>query len=225
MTDIYLKTTENDTRIKLTRSINKGCCIYLLGYSFFDTSLNITNFSIEVAGNTLTLPDGNYNINSFAYALEQLGLTPTINEPQGSITIVEDITPLNTETAELFNSTDANVALGANYNTGILQLGHSRIFYINIEGIQSNLASNMNSSTFVIFNKSGGTPFDNIADMNYSNPPKAQSFDSLTNTKISVYDEKMRPLKISSNYPAYFHLLMGDGKSQYNTATVNSIIH
>lgn len=227
MTNIYLRLDENGGHAKMNNTVHDSDYVYLLGYSFFDTSLNVRNFSVTTStGTPIAIPDGNYDINSFAGALVTAGLTITIQTAQGSIIITEDVTPQNEDTNNLLNGEGVGTALGIDYDTGLLALDHSRIFYIDIDGLSSDAVTSSIAHSYVIINNRGGTPFDNVANSNFNNPQYARNIDNMIgDPRVTIRDQRGAELRIGPQYPAYLHLYACKGPSTYSVNALNSRIH
>lgn len=208
-TDLLIKVEENGEIITIPRALDAGQTCLLMGYSFYDTVPNVRNFSIEVNSVSIAIEDGNYSYNEFVFALNTAltgaGLSEVDTDAKnGSILFSEPTEALNEDTARLLNM-DANVANSAGFNTGVLPLGGNRIFYVEFSSISSYMMTDGKSGFFKILNNDGGA-FNHIAGSNFSNPQMGETIGTLSQVKVSIYDEQFRAITINKGAPAYFNI-------------------
>lgn len=205
--DLLIKLTENNFNYTLPRPIMRDATIYFMGYSFYDTVLNVSNFSLNLDGVEYTVPNGNYSADDLMFELINTKNAPiTYNARTGSTLFTTSATANNGETAKIFNMETGNT-YNAGYDSGLINLSGNRVFYIDIDKISSNMMSNTAPYTFKIFNPDGGG-FNHVYAQNYNYPQTGSNCDNLSFLKINVLNEEGKKIKIDS--PVYLHFYFSE---------------
>lgn len=221
MTDIFVKIEKNGEQVRLPKSIQDAKDIYLMGYSFFDTTYNITNFGLTQGANSISIPDGNYDFSELVFALEQALIDITADQHAGTIVFNEGATLQNEDTALLLNSDTLSIASG--YNTGILGLSLGRIFHIDIDEIRSTSINSMGGISYSIL-ANHKDAFGLIAKQDIIHPQSAECSSNLLSTITPhIKSGDGQDLVINKGYPAHLWLRACQGKSQKLNSTILGI--